>query len=197
MRAVPLRLVVCVSSAVVLAGGSAAPRAGGTAIDVDRSRLTISVYKSGVFSAFADNHTIRAPLQRGSLSAEPPGSVTIGVRAHDLEVVDPELPAAKRHEVRTRMLGPEVLNADLYPEITFTSTAVEPAGVDRWRVDGQLTIRGQTKTIAFAVSRAAGIYRGGVRIKQRDFGIAPISVAGGTVKVKDELLVEFEIVPGS
>jgi len=32
-----------------------------------------------------------------------------------------------------------------------------------------------------------------VRLKQRDFGIAPISIAGGTVKVKDEVLIEFEI----
>ena len=34
-------------------------------------------------------------------------------------------------------------------------------------------------------------------IKQRDYGITPISIAGGTVKVKDELAIEFEIVPGS
>jgi hypothetical protein len=31
-------------------------------------------------------------------------------------------------------------------------------------------------------------------LKQRDFGIEPVSVGGGTVKVKDELRVEFEIV---
>jgi hypothetical protein len=39
-----------------------------------------------------------------------------------------------------------------------------------------------------------GRYRGTVVLKQRDFGITPISIAGGTVKVKDELKVEFDIV---
>jgi len=31
-------------------------------------------------------------------------------------------------------------------------------------------------------------------LKQHDFGITPISIAGGTVKVRDELKVEFDIV---
>ena len=39
-----------------------------------------------------------------------------------------------------------------------------------------------------------GKYHGEVLIKQRDFGIEPIKVAGGAVKVKDELKVQFEIV---
>jgi YceI-like protein len=194
-----MRLAAClpvlVSSAIVLSGASAAPHADGTAIDLERSRLTISVYKSGVFSAFADNHTIRARLHSGSLSADPPRSIRIGVLARELQVLDPDLAADKRREVQTRMLGPEVLSADTYPEIAFASTSVEPAGADRWTVAGRLTIHGQTQTTTFTATSARGAYRGSVRIKQRDFGITPISIAGGTVKVKDELLVEFEIVP--
>ena len=38
-------------------------------------------------------------------------------------------------------------------------------------------------------------YRGKMSIRQRDFGIRPISIAAGTVKVKDELRIEFDIVP--
>ena len=33
--------------------------------------------------------------------------------------------------------------------------------------------------------------------RQRDFGIAPISAAGGAVTVKDEVKVTFEIAPAS
>jgi hypothetical protein len=40
-----------------------------------------------------------------------------------------------------------------------------------------------------------GHYKGSVRIKQSEFGIAPISIIGGTVKVKDEILIEFDIAP--
>ena len=53
------------------------------------------------------------------------------------------------------------------------------------------------QTVTFLVVRQTGVYRGTVTLKQRDFGIEPISIAGGTVKVKDELKVQFEIVPAS
>ena len=59
---------------------------------------------------------------------------------------------------------------------------------------GHLTIHGQMRAIAFCVVASDNRYRGEVLIKQRDFGIEPIRVAGGTVKVKDELKVQFEIV---
>jgi len=48
--------------------------------------------------------------------------------------------------------------------------------------------------MTFSVVRVNTTYRGEVAIKQRDFGIEPIRVAGGAVKVKDELKVRFEIV---
>jgi len=34
-------------------------------------------------------------------------------------------------------------------------------------------------------------------LKQTDFGIKPVTIAGGTVKVKDELTIEFDIVARS
>jgi hypothetical protein len=38
-------------------------------------------------------------------------------------------------------------------------------------------------------------YRGSASFKQSNFGINPIRIAGGTVKVKDEVKIEFDIVP--
>ncbi|HKB12561.1 MAG TPA: YceI family protein, partial [Vicinamibacterales bacterium] len=169
--------------------------ADAAAIDVARSQLTISVSKSGLFSAFADNHVIRAPIAQGALSAAAPLSVAITVRARDLQVLDPALAENTRREVETRMLGPEVLDVDTYPQITFSSTTVEPAGGDRWKVEGDLSLHGNTKRVVFDAARSQGAYRGSVRIRQHDFGITPISIAGGTVKVKDEVVVEFVIVP--
>ena len=58
---------------------------------------------------------------------------------------------------------------------------------------GRLTIRGQVRTIAFPAARVNGRYQGEAVIKQHDFGIEPIKVAGGAVKVKDELKVQFDI----
>jgi polyisoprenoid-binding protein YceI len=162
-------------------------------IDVEHSTLTVFVSKSGLFSGFADNHVISAPMAGGSISDESPLAVDLRVRAADLRVLDPGLSADKRSEVQARMLGSEVLDVATFPDIAFTSTTVAPAGTDRWNVTGRLTIHGQTRVITFLVVRANRRYRGEVLIKQRDFGIEPVKVAGGTVKVKDELKVQFDI----
>src|SRR5690242_4372460 len=79
-------------------------------IDVEHSTVTVLVSKSGLFSAFADNHTVRAPLASGTLSEEAPLSINIAIRSADLNVLDPDLAASKRAEVQMRMQGPEVLD---------------------------------------------------------------------------------------
>ena len=163
-------------------------------IDVEHSTLTVFVYKSGLFSAFADNHVISAPIAAGSISEESPLAIDVMVRSSALRVLDPGLSSDRRAEVQARMLGAEVLDVAMFPDITFASTTVEPAGADRWNATGRLTIHGQARVIMLPVVRANGRYRGEVVIKLRDFGIEPITVAGGAVKVKDELKVQFEIV---
>jgi hypothetical protein len=173
---------------------SAVPRAENRPIDTDRSTLTVYVYKSGLFSGLADDHIIDAPIASGTMSDTPPLSVKIDVHAADLKVRDPNLAASKRSEVQTRMLGAGVLDSQTFQMIAFESTSVEPNGADRWNVTGRLTIHGQTRQVTFVTTRADTHYRGAVMLKQRDFGITPISIAGGTVKVKDELKIEFDVV---
>ena len=163
-------------------------------IDVERSTLTVLVYKSGLFSAFADDHVIRAPIARGLISTDAPATGTLTVRSASLTVLDPGLSAARRAEVQARMLGPEVLDSAAFPDIEFESTAIEATGPGRWRVSGRLTVHGVTRSATFLLTEGDGHYRGSVALKQRDFGIEPISIAGGTVKVKDELKIEFDIV---
>jgi polyisoprenoid-binding protein YceI len=46
--------------------------------------------------------------------------------------------------------APEFLDADRYPEIRFRSTSVRAAG-DRWRVDGDLTVREITRSVPLTV----------------------------------------------
>jgi YceI-like protein len=162
-------------------------------IDVRNSKLTVFVYKAGLFSAFADNHVISAPIASGTITTTPAPAIELVVNAAELVPLDPDLDPSKRNEVRTRMLGNEVLDTEKFPTITFASTAIEPAGPDRWNVSGRLTIHGVTRAVTFPVVKADRVYRGETRIRQRDFGINPIRIAGGTVSVKDELKVEFQI----
>ena len=92
------------------------------------------------------------------------------------------------------MEGPQVLDSSRFTEISFRSTAIEKMGADHWTVPGNLTLRGQTRPAVVDVVLRDGHYRGSATLKQRDFGITPVSIAGGTVKVKDEVKIEFDVV---
>jgi hypothetical protein len=184
----------CAIVTVVMLVASTTATADSRPLDLERSTLTVYAYKAGLFSAFADNHVVRAPIASGRVTEEGTLAVELTVGAAQMTVLDPGLSVDKRAEVQARMLGPEVLASARYPDIRFTSTAIEATGTDQWRVSGDLMLHGVSRPLTFAVMRRDGHYRGAALIRQRDFGIQPISIVGGTVKVKDELRVEFDVV---
>lgn len=163
-------------------------------IDVQHSTITIHVFKSGLFRAFADNHVIQATLTEGSVDGSGAAHVDLIVDAPRLRVLDPDLSPKDREQVQTRMLGPEVLDAARFPQIRFHSTTVQQLETDRWLVRGTLELHGRTHDVAVKVFQETGHYTGHTILRQTDFAIKPISVAGGTVKVKDEIAVDFDIV---
>lgn len=59
---------------------------------------------------------------------------------------------------------------------------------------GDLTLHGQTHPVKLDIQSRNGHYQGAAELKQRDFGIEPVSAGGGAAKVKNELRVEFDIV---
>src|SRR4029077_9156963 len=148
--------------------------------------------KSGLFSGFADNHEVEARIAKGSLDTKA-GQLRLSVDSRQMRVLDPQLSSDKRQQVQERMLGPEVLDSIRCPEITFESTHVERALKGRIRVDGLLSLHGVTKPVSVLAQFENGRYTGRLALKQRHFGITPVSIAGGSVKVKDELMIEFDI----
>lgn len=161
-------------------------------IDTANSTLRVHVFKSGLFSGLGDNHDVEAPIVEGIIN-ETASRVKFVVAAQRMKVLDPHLSPDKRQQVQERMLGPEVLDATRFPQITFESIDVEPAGQDQLLVRGQLSLHGVTRPVSASVHKQDGRYVGTCTLKQRDFGIRPISIAGGAVKVKDELKIEFDI----
>jgi len=161
-------------------------------IDSAGSKLTIRAFKSGLFSGFADNHEIEAPIANGMID-EAAGRVKFTVGSRQMRVLDPQMKPSRRQEVQDRMLGPEVLDSTRFQEITFESSSVERPGKDSYVVHGKLLLHGVTKPVDVNVHRDNGAFKGTCTLKQHEFGIEPISIAGGTVKVKDELKIEFDI----
>jgi polyisoprenoid-binding protein YceI len=162
-------------------------------IDTERSILTVRVYKTGLFSAFAHDHEIRASIQKGDFD-EDKRTVEFVVDARALRVLDPDVSDKDRAEIQATMLGPKVLDSAEFPEILFHSTEVNRVSDDKWTVHGDLTLHGQNRPVKVSVERKNGRYRGSAQLLQKDFGITPVTIAGGTVKVKNEVRVEFEIV---
>lgn len=162
-------------------------------IDAERSTITVRVFKSGLFRAFADNHVIQASLLEGSADDSATSHVELVVDVHRMRVLDPGLSPKDREDVQVRMLGPQVLDADRFGQIRFRSTVVQRLEADHWLVRGDLDLHGQIHQVAVKVARENGRYKGSTSLRQTEFGITPISIAGGTVKVKDEIAIEFDI----
>lgn len=180
--------------AVALMAATAASSGHARPFNLAQSKLTVYVYKQGIFAFAADNHVVNAPIASGSLN-EATHAVEMSVDAATMRVLDPKMPPDRRARVQANMVGPDVLDATKYPRIAFRSTRVDPAPDGHWNVTGDLMLHGQTHPVSFRVDRVdAAHFNGSTTIKQTTFGITPIRIAGGTVKVKDELKIAFQIV---
>jgi polyisoprenoid-binding protein YceI len=163
-------------------------------INAADSKATIKVSKAGLFSAFGHNHVIVAPVAGGKLDRNA-RTIELTFRTRDMKVMDPDVSEKDRASIDSDMKGEKCLDAQRYPEITFVSRSVDSTDATHFRVRGDLTIHGTTKAVELPVVLAGQRYTSEIKLKQTDFGIQPISAAGGTVKIKDEIQLSFEIVP--
>ena len=162
-------------------------------IDTAHSTMTVHVYKTGILAGLAHNHEIEGPIAWGEVKDFNTSSVGLRVDSTTLRVLDPEASDAMRAKIQATMQSAEVLDVSHFPEIHFQSTDVQPNGTNHWMVHGNLDLHGQTHPISFEVELKDGLFQGTAVLKQTGFGITPVKVAGGTVKVKDEVKVTFSI----
>jgi polyisoprenoid-binding protein YceI len=186
-------ILLCPILMFSLSPGRTAEASAERTIDTERSAMTVRVYKSGLFSSFGHDHEIRAPIKDGAFDEEK-STVWFVVEARSLQVRDSDASEKDRAEIQATMLGPKVLDSEKFREIRFHSTEINHHSNDQWTVHGNLTLHGQTRPVQAEVERKNDGYRGSARLRQKDFGITPVSIAGGSVKVKDEVRIEFEIV---
>ncbi len=174
------------------------------AIDAKPSTFTVRASATGMLSAFGHNPTIAIPefqgdaLLNSTILAE--SSLHMVIQAASLTVTD-DISDKDRREIERRMHD-EVLEADTYPEIVFECSRVSSVqklgeGLYMVALDGELSLHGVTRTqrVSTRVTldgytlRAAGEFS----LRQSDYEIKPVSAAGGTVKLKDDLKLSFDI----
>src|SRR5439155_558263 len=85
----------------------AADAPAGAAIDPQKSSITVSVFKAGVFSAFGHEHELSAPIEQGSFT-ENSASVELTVDARRMRVMDKGISEKDRTDIQQTMLGPKV-----------------------------------------------------------------------------------------
>jgi polyisoprenoid-binding protein YceI len=159
------------------------------AIDTAHSKITIHVGKSGLFSAAGHEHEVSAPIGEGAIDDSGAGHIWFRVEAAKLQVLPEKDQAAVQKDMQEK-----VLESATFPQIRFESTAIRKVAEGKWAVTGNLTLHGKTNLVLADVRLNGNAYAGQATVKQSQFGIRAVSAAGGTVKVKDELKVEFVIV---
>jgi polyisoprenoid-binding protein YceI len=164
-------------------------------IDTGRSTITVHVGKAGLLSAAAHEHWVSARIASGVIDETSTPRVEFKVRSASMTVIpDPKVDAKTRAQIQTDM-EEMTLDAAKYPEIAFRSTRVDKVAEDQFKVEGVLTLHGASKPVSVNVKRDGESYTGHTVIKQTDFGIKPISIGGGMIRIKDPVDIDFVIFP--
>jgi polyisoprenoid-binding protein YceI len=173
-------------------------------IDPGESRVTILVGKAGLMSFAGHAHEIVASAVRGRVTFDPMdwprATVSLQFDAAALRVTGKGEAPADVPTVEKTMLGAQVLDVEHFPTITFQSRRVSvvigAAGPAAVTIDGDMTLRGKTRPMTVRASAnldASGrvTATGTFTMKQTDFGIVPVTAAGGTIRVKDDIDIQF------
>jgi polyisoprenoid-binding protein YceI len=169
----------------------------------ERSRFTVRAFATGLFSALGHSPTIAITGFEGEALVDPNtlenSSLRVLIQAASLEVSD-DISNKDRQEMNRRMYE-EVLEGDSYPEIVYEGTvaSVSKTGEGQYWValNGELSLHGVRRVhpVSARVTLAGDSLRadGEFSLRQSDYEIKPVSAAGGTVKLKDDLKLSFDI----
>lgn len=212
------RSTVATVTALLLGAPFFLPSAGTAAagdrytIATDASELRVLIRRAGPLAGFGHNHVavtraltgtviLADPLSESSVGIEFPVSrLTLdepSVRADEGPAFEGEIPADDIASTRRNMLGPDLLDGDRHPSIRIESTAVSGTLPDPV-VTARVTVKGEPHALDVPVS--VNTFEGGLvaigrlRFTHAAIGLEPFRVALGSLRVADELVIEFRIV---
>ncbi len=173
-------------------------------IDGRASRFAVRAFASGMLAVMGHNPTVGIREFSGEMSFDPEkieaGSFRFVVKADSLSVQD-DVSDKDRREME-RLMNQEVLETAKFPEIRYEASDITVTRVSEMlysaALNGELTLHGVTRrqpinariTLLGSMLRASGDFT----LDQTNYNIKLVSVAGGVLKVKDELKFSFAIV---
>jgi polyisoprenoid-binding protein YceI len=172
-------------------------------VDGKGSKFTVRAFATGLLSAFGHNPTIAIPDFEGEVlvnsSALEQSSLRIVIQSASLVVTD-DINDKDREEIERRM-HEEVLESNGYAEIVYECSKMSASKTSEGQywvaLNGELSLHGVTRTqpVSARVTLNGDTLRavGDFSVRQGDYEIKPVSAVGGTVKLKDELKLSFDI----
>jgi polyisoprenoid-binding protein YceI len=173
-------------------------------IDAKASRFTVQAFASGILSAMGHNPKIGIRTFSGEVDFNPEtiegGAFRLKVQSASLAVQD-DISEKDRREME-RLMKEDVLEVPRYPEIGYEATTIAISRVDgslyTATLNGNLSLHGVTRSqpIVARIATFGEMLRasGDFTLRQSDYQIKPVSVAGGALKLKDEVKFSFEMV---
>lgn len=173
-------------------------------IDASGSRFTVQAFATGLLSAFGHNPTIGIRDFEGQVQFVPEtyegALLRLTLRTNAMEVLD-EMKIDDRKKME-QLMNESVLDVEHFPTVEYKSKAitVEKQANDLLRANaaGELSFHGvmQPLSLDARIMNLGPILRisGQFSLRQSDYGIKPVSFAGGTLRLKDELKFNFDLV---
>jgi hypothetical protein len=124
-------------------------------------------------------------------------SVTLSFNADDMKVVDLGASDSERKDIEATMKGAKMLDGIQFRAISFSSNFARARELIATKL---LAHSRSTASLARSLRQLMfhdGAYTGSLTLKQTDYGITLIRIAGDTVLVKDEITIQFAIGPAS
>jgi polyisoprenoid-binding protein YceI len=173
-------------------------------IDRVASRFTVQAFATGMLSSFGHNPTIAIRDFDGELGFIPKSYdkayLQMTLSTTTLDVLD----EMKRDDLQKleQMMNGQILDVEHFPTAKFESKDIavqKPSnGPLTAHINGELCFHGVThsQVLDARIVDMGTMLRisGEFSIRQSDYGIKPVSFAGGALRLKDELKFKFELV---
>jgi polyisoprenoid-binding protein YceI len=172
-------------------------------IETMGSSFVVGGFATGLFGSFGHNPTIAVPEFAGEAVLNPDAvelsSLRIVIPADSLRATT-DIPEKDREEMDRRMHR-EVLESGYFSQIVYECSGVSASKIGNgqyWMVlNGKVTLHGvaRVQPVSARVWVNGDMLRatGDLSLRQSDFKIRPVSAAGGTIRLKDEVRLSFEI----
>lgn len=174
-------------------------------IDPAHSRFMANVGSGGVFWFLGHNHHFAIKDFAGEVAFTPENittaSLQMTIKAASLEETGKNF-TDQQKQIINQSARKEVLEVEKYPEIIFKSTAItgemKTNGQYEVKIKGNLSLHGVTRLIEIPAQvtvngntlRSTGEFS----IDRNDYGVKTHAIKWGTIRVRNEIKFEFDIV---